>query len=354
MTPVESGAASDLLSATIEDLADLVLEAAEALTGLCRRTPFVEARFGDVPVQLKLENLQHTGSFKYRGALATLRAAQAAGPVSSCVTYSAGNHGRALARAARAAGVPATVLMPSFAEPAKVALVEAEGASALLVEGDLLAATAQELVERTGALFVHPFDQLSIMAGQGTVGLEILEQHTEAARTSAGREAEGAASTADEDRPLDVLLVPVGGGGLVSGIAAIAARLSPETRVIPVEPERAGDLHESLAEGQIVPWDRTVTATTIADGLRAPAVGEHPWSIIHGRIHESLTVSEASILAAMRVIAAETNTIVEPSGAVAAAAVLQHPARFKGLSVAAVVSGGNIAPARFAEMLAEG
>lgn len=316
-------------------LAREVREAAVTLMGLCRRTPLISVTFDGVPVRLKLENLQHTGSFKYRGALATLRAMQAAGDISSCVTYSAGNHGRALARAARAAGVAATVVMPEFAEPAKVRLVEAEGAAAVLVRGDELAATAHRLVDRTGARFVHPFDQIGVMAGQGTVGSELFEQHADA-----------------EDGALDVLLVPVGGGGLISGIAAIAAERSPGTRVIAVEPERAADLHESLAAGRIVPWDRALTTTTIADGLRSPTVGEQPWAIILERVSEALMVSEESILAAMGLIAGETNTVVEPSGAVAAAAVLQHASRFAGLRVAAVVSGGNIAPARFAELLA--
>lgn len=286
-------------------------------------------------MRLKLENLQHTGSFKYRGALATLRAAQRSGSVSGCVTYSAGNHGRAVARAAAAAGVSATVFMPSFAEPSKVQLVKQEGATAVLVDGSELVTRAHKLTDLTGALFIHPFDQVSVMAGQGTVGLEILEQVSR-----------------EEHHPLDVLLVPVGGGGLISGVASIAAEISPSTRVIAVEPERAGDLHESLAAGHLTPWDRAVTATTAADGLRAPAVGELPWSIIKQQIAESLTVSEEAIFAAMRIIAAETNTVVEPSGAVAAAAVLQHTGQFAGLRVAAIVSGGNVAVAQFAERIA--
>lgn len=320
---------------SVSELAQRVQDAAADLDGLTRRTPLVTVPFAGIPVRLKLENLQHTGSFKYRGALATLRAAQLSGPVSGCVTYSAGNHGRAVSRAAAAAGVPATVFMPSFALPSKVQLVEKEGATAVLVDGGELATRAHELAEQTDALFIHPFDQASVMAGQGTVGLEILEQ-----------------IASEEDRPLDVLLVPVGGGGLVSGIASIAAAISPSTRVIPVEPERAGDLHESLAAGRITPWDRAVTATTAADGLRAPAVGELPWSIIEQQVSESLTVSEEAIFAAMGIIAAETNTVVEPSGAVAAAAVLQHAERVAGLSVAAIVSGGNIAVTQFAEQIA--
>lgn len=225
--------------------------------------------------------------------------------------------------------------MPSFALPSKVQLVEKEGATAVLVDGSELATRAHELADHTDALFIHPF-------GSG-------ERH---GRPGHRRPRDFRANSKRRGSPLDVLLVPVGGGGLVSGIASIAAEISPSTRVIPVEPERAGDLHESSSAGRITPWDRAVTATTAADGLRAPAVGELPWSIIQQQISESLTVSEESIFAAMRIIAAETNAVVEPSGAVAAAAVLQHAEQFAGLSVAAIVSGSNVAVAQFAEQIA--
>jgi threonine dehydratase len=313
---------------TTEFTAARVREAAEALDGFARRTPLVEVRLGGRAAFAKLENLQHTGSFKYRGALATLKAALAEGPVSSCVTYSAGNHGRGVARAAKSAGIAATVVMPDSCEPGKVVFVEGEGATATLVQPDRLAATAKSIAAETGAVFIHPFDQPSVMAGQGTVGLEILEQSDD----------------------VDVILVPVGGGGLISGIATIAAELSPKTQVIAVEPERAGDLAESLQAGEIVTWSREQTFTTVADGLRSPAVGVEPWAVIRERVAEALTVSEQSILEAMRELSAQTNTLVEPSGAVAAAALLEHGGRFEGKRVAVVVTGGNIAPHRFAEL----
>ncbi len=168
------------------------------------------------------------------------------------------------------------------------------------------------------------------MAGQGTVGLEIFE-----------------------DQPaLDALLVPVGGGGLVSGIAAIASQLRPNTRIIAVEPDRAADLHESLSVGKVVAWDRKVTATTIADGLRAPFVGDTPWQVIRTQLTEALTVSDEMIRAAMRLVVQHTNTIVEPSGAVATAALLQYSEMFSGLRVGAVVSGGNLGLDQFTKLLA--
>lgn len=159
------------------ELTQRVRAAAADLQGLTRRTPLVTVPLVGVPVQLKLENLQHTGSFKYRGALATLRAAQRSGAVSGCVTYSAGNHGCAVARAAAAAGVSATVFMPSFAEPSKVRLVEQEGATAVLVDGSELATRAHDLADKTGALFIHPFDQASVMAGRAPSASRFLNSY---------------------------------------------------------------------------------------------------------------------------------------------------------------------------------
>lgn len=211
-------------------------------------------------------------------------------------------------------------------------LVEAEGAAVKLVEPDLLVPATNELAERSGALFVHPFDQKSVIAGQGTVGVETL----------------------DEAPDVDTILVPVGGGGLLSGILSATALRGAPARVIAVEPERAADLRDSLLAGRPTPWKRSVTATTIADGLRAPSVGRLPWEVISTWVADALTVSEASIIEAMRSISSQTGTLVEPSGAVAVAAAVTYAEWFKGQRVAAVVTGGNIAPQRFADLIARG
>lgn len=308
------------------------LEAAQIrLEGRVRETPLLELPSADGAGQVwaKAENLRLTGSFKVRGALNAVLAATEQG-AAGFVTYSAGNHGRALAHAARLAGKPATVVMPDTSTPNKVALTREAGAEVIVCDPDDIVWHAHELTEMTGATFIHPFDDMNVIAGQGTVGLELLRQLGQ--------------------RELDVLLVPVGGGGLLSGIACAVKSTRPELNVVGVEPELAGDLAESFQRGTLTAWDRARTRRTIADGLRSPQAGTIPWAHVRQLVDDVLTVDESQILAALRTLTLHTNTIVEPSAAVAYAATVQHRQQFCDARTAVVMTGGNISVPEFAAL----
>jgi threonine dehydratase len=189
---------------------------------------------------------------------------------------------------------------------------------------------ARHLAATQGLSLVPPDDDARIIAGQGTIGLELLDQIDD----------------------LDVVLVPVGGGGLISGVAAAIKSQRPGTRVIAVEPELAGDLAEGFAAGERTRWSREQTGRTIADGLRSTTVGELPWAHIQALVDDVVTVSEESIVQAMRWLAETTKLIVEPSGAVATAAVLEHSARLGTGTIAAIATGGNIDLENFASIMA--
>lgn len=266
---------------------------------------------------LKLENEQRSGAFKARGAYAALTALP---PGTAVVTHSSGNHGRALAEAAARLGYPATVVVPDNALPHKVAAIRAAGARVELVPVAERAVRAAELVAE-GLTLVPPFDHLDVMAGQGTVAIELLEQAAAAGRQVAR------------------VWAPVGGGGLLSGIAVALA--GTEVSVVGVEPELAGDFADSVGTGRHVAWSVEATARTVADGLRLPSVGDRPWHHLHALGTGVVTVTEAQIVAAMRWLD-EAGVRAEPSGAVSVAGALAAlPGQ--GLDVA-VVSGGNRAP----------
>ncbi|ROR65514.1 threonine ammonia-lyase [Agrococcus jenensis] len=299
----------------------------------CLRTPVMLAQPhapGGRSLWIKAESLQHTGSFKLRGATNAIAALGPDARAAGVVGYSAGNHGRGLARAARLAGVAATIVMPDAAPEAKVRGTREEGATVILRPPTETTAHAKHLALTLGLTVVPPDDDPHIIAGQGTIGLELLEQIDE----------------------LDVVLVPVGGGGLISGIAVVLKRLRPQVRVIAVEPALAGDLAEGFAAGERKRWSRDVTGRTIADGLRSTNVGDLPWVHIQALVDDVVTVSEASIVEAMRWLSDATGLAVEPSGAVAAAAVLEHAATIGDGTVAAIATGGNIDPAVFAALVA--
>lgn len=311
-----------------------VQAAALRLAGIARRTPLVElpAPPGRPPLLLKAESLQPIGAFKIRGAYHA--AARLSGPA-GLVTHSSGNHGQAVAWAARALGLPAVVVMPETAEPVKAAAVAALGATVVPVPVAERAARAAAEAAARGFALLPPYDDRDVIAGQGTVGLEI------------------AAQAAD----VDLVLVPVGGGGLLSGVAAAIRALAPAATVVGVEPELAGDAAESLRAGRLVGWAPERTDRTGADGLRAAQLGELTWSHIRVLADDIVTVTEAQIAAAVRVIAASARLVAEPSGAVAAAAYLaaaagDGPALPPARRPVAVLSGGNIAAHRLAEILA--
>lgn len=296
--------------------------AAERIAGRAHRTPVVTCSALDelagARLFFKCENLQKAGAFKFRGAcnaVLSLADDQAARGV---VTHSSGNHAAALALAARLRGIPAHIVMPDNAPAAKRRAVEAYGGRITFCRPTLAdrTAVASRILDETGGVLVHPYDNPAVIAGQGTVALELHEQ------------APG----------LDQIVAPVSGGGLISGIALATAAVSPRTEIVGVEPELAADAQQSLQAGSLLPPQ---IGDTIADGLRA-ALCERTFAVISQHVREILTVTEAEIVAAMRLIWERVKLVVEPSSAVTLAAVLKEPARFRGMRVGLVLSGGNV------------
>jgi threonine dehydratase len=317
---------------TIDD----VRAAAERLRGIALATPLVPFTTPDGrPLLLKAESLQPIGAFKIRGAfnaIARLDASERSGGV---VASSSGNHGQGVARAARLLGVPATVFMPADATAVKLERVRADGAAVITVD-PLGPVTNQEAArahaEMHGIPFIHSYDNDDVIAGQGTAGLEIAE--------AVGN--------------LGALLVPIGGGGLISGMATAVRALHPNARIIGVEPELAADAQESFRGGQLVAWPRERSRRTIADGARtnlAPRTFAH----IQRLVDDIVTVDEAEIAAAVRLLAELARLVVEPTGALAVAAAMFRAAEagLTGIdgSVVALVSGGNVDPDRYREYL---
>jgi threonine dehydratase len=266
----------------------------------------------------KCENLQKVGAFKARGATNAVLLLPEADAVRGVVTHSSGNHAAALARAAKLRGIPAFIVMPSNAPQAKQASVRRYGGEIILCEPTLAAreATAREVMQRTGASFIHPYDNLHVMAGQGTTAIELLEDVPD----------------------LDVILCPVGGGGQLSGIAVAAKAIRPGIQVVGVEPAAADDAARSFKEGRILPAG---TPVTIADGLKT-SLGERPFAEIQRLVDDIVTVREASIVQAMRLIWEVLKIIVEPSGAVSYAGVVEGSFKSQGKRAGIILSGGNL------------
>jgi threonine dehydratase len=305
-----------------------IREAHERIRDKIHRTPVMTSEVLDslarARLYFKCENLQKAGAFKARGATNAVFLLNEAEAARGVVTHSSGNHAAALARAARLRGIPAYIVMPKNAPLAKQAAVKRYGGDIVLCEPTLEAreTTARALMERTGAAFIHPYDDLRVMAGQGTTAIELL------------------ADVPD----LDAILCPVGGGGQLSGIAVAAKSLKPGIRVIGVEPQGADDAARSLAAGHIVPM---VEPRTIADGLKT-SLGERPFAEIIRLVDDIVTVSEDSIVQAMRLIWEVMKMIVEPSGAVPYAAITEghlSSARSSGdgaARIGIILSGGNL------------
>jgi threonine dehydratase len=299
---------------------DDVRAAAQRMGSHVHRTPVMTSRTLDAlsgrRVYLKCENLQRGGAFKARGALNAVLCLEPALRARGVVTHSSGNHGQALALAASVAGATATVVIPRGAPEVKRAAVEAYGARTVRCEPTLAAreATARAIVERTGAALIPPYDHPAVIAGQGSLALELLEQVPE----------------------LDVLVAPVGGGGLISGIAVAARALRPSVVVIAAEPSGADDAARSKAAGQRL---LQLDPRTIADGLRT-SLGELTWPVLRDLVESVVTVDDSEIVLAMRLLFERVKLVVEPSGAVALAAVLSG--RVGGQHVGVVLSGGNV------------
>jgi threonine dehydratase len=315
--------------------------AAARIAQIAVKTPLVEAAFPGLSgygtgkqIWLKAESLQPIGAFKMRGAANKILQLTPEEIRRGVITYSSGNHAQAVAYVARAVGAKAVIVMPSNAPAIKRTATLALGAEVVdvgLASSERLA-VAEQLVREHGYAVVPPYDDEQIIAGQATCGLEIVESIPD----------------------LDLVLTPVSGGGLLSGVAAAVKQLRPQAKLFGVEPELAGDTAESFRTGAIVEWPAELTSRTIADGLRTQSVGVRNFAHIQAFVDGIVTVTEAEIRAAMRAIVAATRLVPEPSGAVAVAALLFHADKLPAYTKAvAVVSGGNVAPELFAEVLAE-
>ena len=286
------------------------------------RTPVLTSSYLDqasgARLFFKCENLQKVGAFKMRGATNFVLQLSSAQADRGVVTHSSGNHGQAVAAAAAVRGVAATVVMPRSSAAVKRAAVAGYGARVVpCADGDRArAAAAQRVVEQEGATLIHPYGHPHVVAGQGTMALELLEQVPD----------------------LDAVVAPIGGGGCLSGIAVAVRGLRPQTAVFGAEPERADDAARSLAAGRILP---SVQPDTVADGLRT-SLAPLTFALLRAHGVQILTVSEEQIVAAMRSIWMRMKLVVEPSAAVSLAAVLAYAAQFRGRRVGVVLTGGNV------------
>jgi threonine dehydratase len=315
---------------------EAVRAAAATLRGVAIRTPLVPFGRPEARRFLKAESLQPIGAFKIRGAYVAVASLTPAERGRGVITYSSGNHAQGVARAARLLGAPAVVVMPSDAPAMKKARVEADGAEVVVVgtSSEERQRVAEEIAAERGLAIIPPFDDDRIIAGQGTVGLEIAEDLPDVA----------------------AVLVPIGGGGLASGVAVAVRALAPAARLIGVEPELAADARASLREGRIVRWAAADVSRTIADGTRTTAIGRRNFAHLAVLLDDIVTVSEAEIAAGVRLAAEESRLVVEPSGAltVAVLAFRSAEAGLDGLAgpIVAVVSGGNVDPERYRALLA--
>jgi len=307
---------------------DDIRAAAERIRGSVLRTPLVPAPWGDPdrPLWLKPENLQAIGAFKVRGAFNAIAHLDPAVRARGVVAYSSGNHAQAVAHAAATFGIHASIVMPEETPTVKVDATRAHGAEVVLCAAGQREQVADEVVARTGGVLIPPFDHPDVIAGQGTIGLEIAEDLPEVAN----------------------VIVPVSGGGLASGIGTAVKALAPGARMIGVEPELAADTAASLAAGHRVDWSIEDRNRTIADGLRSQP-SELTFAHLQRVLDELITVSENEIRAAVREIALRAHLVAEPSGATALAAYRRGETP-PGPTVV-VLSGGNVEPALLAEIL---
>ncbi len=319
---------------------DDIAAAAARLQGVARRTPVFTSRTADertgAQVFFKCENFQRMGAFKFRGAynaLAQFTPAQRRGGV---IAFSSGNHAQAIALSARLLGMPSVLVMPQDSPAAKLAATREyqrgqPGSEVVLYDRyteDREAIGARLAVERSMTL-IPPYDHAHVMAGQGTATSELIQ----------------------ETGPLDLLLVCVGGGGLIAGCAVAAAHLSPGVGVVGVEPEAGNDTQQSLARGEIVHID---TPQTIADGAQTQHSGRLTFPVIRRLVREIVTVSDAQLVRTMRFFAERMKMVVEPTGCLAAAALLEGVVPARGQRVGVIVSGGNVDLARYAGFLSGG
>jgi threonine dehydratase len=304
--------------------------AAKRIDGAVRRTALQQADWAapDRPLWIKPEGFQAIGAFKVRGASNALAELTESARANGVVAYSSGNHAQAVAYAARAAGIPAAIVIDDTAPRTKIESTRALGAEVVLVPLHERQKVAEDLAEARGAALIPPFDHPAVIAGQGTIGLEIAE-----------------------DLPdVDLVLIPVSGGGLASGIAVAVKALCPNARVFGVEPELAGDAAASFSAGHLVHWPSSERVRTIADGLRAEP-SELTFDHFRSYLDGFVTVSEQEIRAAMKQLALGSGLVAEPAGAVATAAYLFRQADLPTGRTVAVMSGRNVDPELFAEVI---
>lgn len=311
---------------------DEIRSAADRLDGVVLRTSLVPFARADPPLLIKAESLQPTGAFKLRGAYSAISALPADQRARGVVAHSSGNHAHAVAYAAALLGVRATVVVPVNAPEVKVAAARLLGAQIVSCEPSLAAraAVTAQLAAQHGYAQIPPFEHRDVIAGQGTIGLEIAADFPE----------------------VDLVVCPIGGGGLISGIAAALAATRPGTRVVGVEPELAADARDSFRARRRVAWPSADTQRTIADALRADQIGELPMLHLLSQVHDVITVTDDEIRAAMRLLATGARLIAEPGGAVAVAACLFRASELPAASNrVAILSGGNVDPALLASVL---
>ncbi len=301
---------------------DRIRAAHERIRSFIRRTPVLTSeRLNDASgasLFFKGENFQKIGAFKARGATNAVFSLDDAIAQRGVATHSSGNHGTALARAAKLRGIPAHIVMPSNSAKVKIRAVQSYGAQVVFCEPteEARESTCAEVIKKTGATLVHSFENEDVIAGQGTAAMELLEEAAD----------------------LDVLMCPVGGGGLLAGTAIAAKSMQPEIKVIAVEPANADDAAQSFRAGRRIVTEKKFT---IADGLRTN-VGEPNFAIIQRYVDDIVTVSEEAIVSAMRTIWETMKIIIEPSAAVPYAAILERVIDVNGRRVGIILTGGNV------------
>jgi threonine dehydratase len=310
------------------------IEAARGrLAGVAHRTPALTSRTADqktgAHLFFKCENLQRMGAFKFRGAYNALARFSPEQRKRGVVAFSSGNHAQAIALAARLMQIPATIVMPHDAPRLKIEATRGYGAEVIGYDRyrEDRVAIGNRLAAERGMTLIPPFDHVDVIAGQGTAAAELIE----------------------EVGPLDLLVVCVGGGGLISGSALAARQLAPDCRVVGVEPEAGNDVQRSFRSGEIVQID---VPQTIADGAQTQAPGKLTFSIIQALVNDIVTVGDAALVNAMRFFAERMKLVVEPTGALAAAAVFEGRMPVAGKRVGVIISGGNIDPVRYGQLLA--
>jgi threonine dehydratase len=300
-----------------------VRKAAQRIAGAAHKTPVLTSRTADAAtgatLYFKAENLQRAGAFKFRGAYNAIAALEAGARKRGVIAYSSGNHAQAIAYAATLQGVSSTIVMPTDAPAMKVAATKAYGAEVVFYDRykEDRDAISRRIAADTGAALIPPFDHPDVIAGQGTAALELFEEVGE----------------------FDLLVTPLGGGGLLAGSALTAKAMSPKCSIVGVEPEAGNDGQQSLAKGELV---SIPIPKSIADGALTPSLGGHNFPIIRGTVDGIVTVSDGQLIDTLRFFAERMKIVVEPTGCLAAAAILSGVLACQGKRVGIVLSGGNV------------